>query len=87
MSLLDAAYVLDEIAAGRTPERSRLIAGALALDTLRLRGEAGRDLLDAAAGLELQATGRMLELDVGGRELAAILASAVRRHCAAAPAT
>ena len=32
MTLLDAAYALDELAAGRAPNRVRLLAGALALD-------------------------------------------------------
>jgi hypothetical protein len=40
--LSDAVYALTELAAGRTPERSRLLAGALA---------------DAVAGLNAWATG------------------------------
>jgi hypothetical protein len=32
MTLLDAAYSLDELAAGRMPDRVRLLAGALAFD-------------------------------------------------------
>jgi len=77
VTVADAVYALDEIAAGRTPERSRLLAGALALDTISLRGDASRDVLDAAAGLELLATGRELELDEAGRKRAAHLAKAV----------
>jgi hypothetical protein len=79
MSLLDAAYVLDELSAGRTPERSRLIAGALALDTLKLKGQADRDLLDAGTGLEILATGGTLDLDESGRKRAGLLAAAVRQ--------
>jgi hypothetical protein len=48
--LKDAVYALEEQAEGRTPERSCLLAGALALDTLVRRGEQDRDILDAAAG-------------------------------------
>jgi hypothetical protein len=77
MTVADAAYALAEIAAGRTPERSRLLAGALVLDTLRLRGGASQDVLDAAAGLELVATGGVLDLDERGRTRAAHLADAV----------
>ena len=83
MSLLDAAYSLDELAAGRVPERSRLLAGALALDAVRLRGEADRDILDAAAGLEVLATGGMLDLDPAGRVRAAEFAILVRKLAAA----
>lgn len=60
------------------PERARLLAGALALDSLRLRGEADRELLDAA-GLEMLATGGTLDLSAAGRARAALLATAVRR--------
>ena len=34
MTLLDAAYALDELAAGRTPDRERLLAGAPVAATL-----------------------------------------------------
>jgi len=78
VSLLDAALALDDLAAGRTPERSTLLAGALALDTLIRRGEVSRDLLDAAAGLEAAATTGHPELDASGRQRAATLAMAVR---------
>ncbi len=77
MTVADAIYALGEIAAGRRPEQSRLLAGALALDTIRLRGAASRDVLDAAAGLELVATGGELDLDERGRIRAAHLANAV----------
>lgn len=77
MAIVDAVYALAEIAAGRTPERSRLVAGALALDTIRLRGGASQDVLDAAAGLELLATGGTLDLDAQGRIRAKHLADVV----------
>ena len=82
MSLFDAASALDELAAGRTPDRASVIAGALALDTLVQGGGADRELLDAAAGLEMLATGGDLSLDATGRERAARLAMAVRRAAA-----
>lgn len=61
------------------PDRARLLTGALALDTLRHAGTADRDLLDAGAGLQTLATGGALELDMQGRDRAALLAAAVRR--------
>jgi hypothetical protein len=79
MTLHDAAYALDDLAAGRMPERARLVAGALALDSLRLRGEADRELLDAASRLEVLATGGTLDLSADGRAGAALWAAAVRR--------
>lgn len=84
MSLRDAAYALGELAQGRAPERARLLAGALALDTLRLSGESDRDLLDAAAGLQTLATGGALDLDAEGRARAAALAAAVESRLKAA---
>jgi hypothetical protein len=63
MSLADAAYALDEQTAGRTPDHHRLLAGAIALDTLTREGDADRDILDAAAGLKLVAEGGALVLD------------------------
>jgi hypothetical protein len=79
MTLLDAALVLDDLAAGRAPDRARLSTGALALDTLRHAGTADRDLMDAGAGLQTLATGDVLEPDMQGRDRAAQLAAAVRR--------
>ena len=76
--LVDAVYALEEQAAGRTPDRARLLAGALALDTLVLRGERDRNVLDAAAGLKALTTGESLELDEHGRARAALLATVVR---------
>jgi len=52
--------------------------GALAPDTLPLRGATDRDLLDAAAGLKIQATGSALDLDEAGRRRATQLAERVR---------
>ncbi len=76
--LLDAVSVLEAQSAGRAPDRARVLAGALALDSLCHEGAADRDILDAAAGLKLLATGRELELDESGRARAARLAEAVR---------
>jgi hypothetical protein len=76
--LLDAALVLDDLAAGRVPDRARLLSGASALDTLRSSGIAIRDMLDAAAGLKAIARGGSPYLDEAGRALAGALAVAVR---------
>ena len=65
-----AARVLDELAAGIQPDRARLIAAALALDTLIKTTTPSRDLLDAAAGLQILATGGTLDLDDAGRSRA-----------------
>jgi hypothetical protein len=78
MALLDAAVALDDLAAGRAPDRARLLAGVLALDTLRRAGGADRDMLDAAAALEAIATGGALDLNETGRARAGRLAAAVR---------
>ena len=40
--MLDAVYALDELAAGRAPNRVRLLAGALALDEVLQAGVAAR---------------------------------------------
>jgi hypothetical protein len=80
MTLLDAAYALDELAAGRSPDRARLLAGARALDSVRVTGEpADRDLLDAANELHLVAGGATVDLTRRGRARAAAWAEAVRR--------
>ena len=78
MSLIDAAYALDEQAAGRMPDHRRLLLGALALDTLMNRGCADRDIRDAAAGLKYLAEGGTLDLDESGRQRAGYLANRVR---------
>jgi hypothetical protein len=78
-ALLAAAAVLDELAAGKQPDRARLIAAALALDTLIKTTTPSRDLLDAAAGLQILATGGTLDLDDAGRSRARKFADAVRQ--------
>ncbi|RZF24225.1 hypothetical protein EVC45_40020 [Paraburkholderia sp. UYCP14C] len=76
--LLDAAYALDEQAAGRKPMLSRVLTGAITLDTLFRRGELDADLQDAALCLERVVTVGMWHLDAGGRARAANLASITR---------
>jgi len=79
MSVQDAAEVLSDLANGRPIEdRSRLIAGALALSAAS-NYCSDRDLADAAIGLRILATGVTLDLDESGRRRAAFLASTVRR--------
>ena len=82
LPLHEAATVLDALAAGSTPSRAELLAGALALNTLCLSVASDRDLLDAAAGLETLATGGTLDLDEAGRQRAAKLAARVRKLAA-----
>jgi len=79
MSLLDAAYCLDELSVGRMPDQDRLIAGAMALHTRRLMGTADHNLLDAAAGLEALASGGRFDLSEHGQTRAAVLAALVRK--------
>jgi hypothetical protein len=80
VTLLDAAYALDELAAGRTPDRARLLAGVRALDRVRLEGApADRDLLDAATELNLVAGGATVDRTKRARARAAAWAEAVRR--------
>jgi hypothetical protein len=82
VTLLDAAYGLDELAAGRTPDRARLLAGVRALDKVRVEDTAAfRDLLDAAAELHLMAAGGTVNLTNNGRARCKVLAAAVRRLC------
>jgi len=76
--LLDAIGVLDDLAAGRVPDRARLHSGASALETLRRAGIANRDLVDAAASLEAMANRRTLKLRAAGRARAAAIAAAIR---------
>jgi hypothetical protein len=78
ISGVDAALCLDALAAGKTPERARIIAGALALDTLVTWCGAERDIRDAAAGLSILACGGSLDLDAAGQVRASRLADAVR---------
>jgi hypothetical protein len=80
VTLLDAAYALDEIAAGRMPHRARLFAGVRALDKVRVEETAAvRELLDAAAELHLVADGDMVDLTQNGRARSKVLAAAARR--------
>jgi hypothetical protein len=76
--LLDAAYSLDEQAAGRRVELSRLLSGAITLDTLFRRRELQTDLQDAALDLGRAATEEDYHLDAKGRARAADLAVAIR---------
>lgn len=77
MSLHDAAEVLRDLANARPVEnRSRLIAGALALSTATYSCD-DRELADAAIGLRVLATGGTLDLDEAGRRRAAFLATVV----------
>jgi hypothetical protein len=78
MTLLDAAAVLDDLANGREPSRTRAITGALALQRLNLNEQSDRDLLDAEAGLKVIAAGGELGLDSIGRERSSDLERAVR---------
>jgi hypothetical protein len=76
--LLDAAYALDEQAAGRLPELSRLLSGAITLDTLFRRQMLEPDLQDAALGLGRAVTEEEYHLDANGRARAADLAATTR---------
>ena len=51
LSLIHAADALDALAAGIVLNRTTLLSGALALNSLCLRGTPDRELIDAAAGL------------------------------------
>jgi hypothetical protein len=81
--LLDAAYALDEQAAGRRPELSRLLSGAITLDTLFRRRGLEPDLQDAALDLGRAATEEKYHLDAKGRARAADLAASMRLFAAA----
>jgi hypothetical protein len=80
--LHEAASVLDELAAGIQPDRARLIAAALALDTLIKTTTPSRDLLDAAAGVQILATGGTLDLAEAGRSHARKFAEMIRQFIA-----
>jgi len=79
MSLLDAAHALEDLAAGRVPDRAQLIAGALAVDTLYKKGQTDRDLEDALIALQLLAIGSPFESHQLGRARASVLADELRR--------
>jgi hypothetical protein len=55
--LEDAAATLDALAAGATPDRTRAIVGALALDALTW-STTSRDILDAAAWRLMRSLGQ-----------------------------
>jgi hypothetical protein len=76
----DAASTLEALAAGRELDRARAVCGALALDALTW-STSSRDILDAAQGLRIIATGGTLDLDELGRRRARQLAEAVRHEC------
>jgi hypothetical protein len=76
--LLDAAYALDEQAAGRNPELSRALSGAITLDTLFRHGDLDADLQDAALCLERVVIDGRWHLDAIGRARAARLAVVTR---------
>jgi hypothetical protein len=79
-ALLDAAEALEALAAGHMPDRTTaLLVAAQRLDSLCTCGAADRELLDAAAGLKMIATGGTLALDEAGRRRAAALAAHVRK--------
>jgi hypothetical protein len=79
--LTDAANVLDGLAAGIVMSHTSIITAALALDTLIKTSTTpvSRDLLDAAAGLEILATGGSLDLDDAGRSRARKFAETIRQ--------
>jgi hypothetical protein len=76
--LEDAVFCLDSLARGEVPDHGRLVIGALALDTFCTWSGTDRDLLDAAAGLRVLATGGELDLDGVGRCRARQLTAVVR---------
>jgi|GEM_PF-2313965 hypothetical protein len=78
LGLLDAAYALDEQASGRTPELSRLLSGAITLNTLFRQSALDEDLQNAALSLERAVRQDEIYLDAEGRARAAALAEKLR---------
>lgn len=79
MSLHDAVDVLNSQTEGKPlVNRSQVVSAALALQTAAL-GTSDRDLLDAAAGVEILATGGKLDLNEAGRRRAGGLATMVAK--------
>ncbi len=74
----DAAYSLEEQAAGRVPEFSRLLSGAITLDTLFQRRSLDPDLQDAALRLEQLVREGASELDSWDPPRTAALAEKIR---------
>ena len=79
IDLQEAAAVLDALAAGDIPDKSAVVNAALILSSYCQRTHPDRDMLDAARGLELLASGRELNLDAVGCERARKLALIVRK--------
>jgi len=92
-SLQEAAYVLDVLASGRSPDQAALRAAALALANIRTwlkfsrAGAADRDFLDAAAALKTLATGGTVKLDDAGRDRAALVADLKSRFVTLVPSS
>lgn len=76
--LLDASYALEEQASGRTPELSRVLSGAITLDTLFRRRALDADLQNASLYLERALREGELYLDFKGRAHAVALARKIR---------
>jgi len=76
--LFDAAYALEEQAGGRNPDLSRVLSGAITLDTLSRRGALDAEMQDAALLLERVVTTGACHLDAGGKLRAAKLAIRTR---------
>ena len=80
MTLLDAAYALDQLAAGQIPELEATLRGLLSLDLLLLEVNCEQDIRDASATLELLVAGVTPNfLTAGGRDRAKAMADAVRK--------
>lgn len=78
IGLRDAAYALEERAIGRNPELSRVLSGAITLNTLFRQGALDTEMQDAALLLEQLVTTDGYHLDAGGKSRAARLAGRTR---------
>ena len=79
MTLDNAVYALEELAAGRIPDQYRALRGLNALDPILLRSGCEQDVYEAAELLELLvATGGNAEMLREYRTRAAAMAAAVR---------
>jgi len=81
--LLEAASVLEDLAAGRAVLRPRITSGALALEAFCQYVGTDHDIAEAAVGLRLLAEGGSQVLNDEDRTRAAQLAAAVARGAAA----
>ena len=79
LSLQDVAAVLDALGASQPLNRSDVLNAALTLSTYCQRQDVTEDMLDAAKGLEIMATGGTLDLDEVGQRRAMALAQIVRQ--------